>query len=430
MRSLALLLLVSACHGDPPGWTVAGGFLRDPEGRAVILRGVNLSGRHKLPPYLDFHGPDDYRRLRDDWGMNAIRFLVTWSAIEPVDGVHDPAFLDEVAERIGWAEDAGLLVFLDMHQDLYGEGFAGGDGAPRWSCDPARYSAFTPRTPWFFGYLDGNVTACFDALWTDAHLHDHYAALWGALARRLASSPAVIGFDIINEPHWGSASIYEFEPARLMPFYAGVIAEVQSIAPAWIPFLEPSSAKNLGLGVATRLPPFDFPAVYAPHAYDAEAESGNGFDAARRQAYLANVAALAEEARGLGAALVIGEYGGVAAQPGIVAYMDAAYDAAGAAAAGNFYWHYGRDEGYGLLHADGSEKTELLDAVVRPYPERIAGDPVSWSFDDERLTLVYRRDPRITAPTVIAAPRRRWPNGATVTETVDGELTTLTAVPK
>ena len=183
MRSLALLLLVSACHGDPPGWTVAGGFLRDPEGRVVILRGVNLSGRHKLPPYLDFHGPDDYRRLRDDWGMNAIRFLVTWSAIEPVDGVHDPAFLDEVAERIGWAEDAGLLVFLDMHQDLYGEGFAGGDGAPRWSCDPARYSAFTPRTPWFFGYLDGNVTACFDALWTDAHLHDHYAALWGALAR-------------------------------------------------------------------------------------------------------------------------------------------------------------------------------------------------------------------------------------------------------
>jgi hypothetical protein len=111
--------------------------------------------------------------------------------------------------------------------------------------------------------------------------------------------------------------------------------------------------------------------------------------------------------------------------------MDAAYDATAAVAAGSLYWHYGRDEGYGLLHADGREKEELLDAVVRPYPERVAGDPVAWSFEDERLVLVYRRDPDIAAPTVIAAPRRRWPGGAAVTEVVgpDG-LVTLTAIAK
>ena len=46
-----------------------------------------------------------------------------------------------------------------MHQDVYGEGF-GFDGAPRWTCDAARYAAFVPRTPWFLSTLDPNVMAC------------------------------------------------------------------------------------------------------------------------------------------------------------------------------------------------------------------------------------------------------------------------------
>jgi endoglycosylceramidase len=404
-------LLLCACAADPPpaGWRVEGGFVRDPEGRAVVLRGVNLSGAHKRAPYLDYHGPEDLRRLRDDWGMNAVRFLVTWAAMAPRPGEIDAAYLDAVAERMAWAEAAGLLVFVDMHQDLFGEGFSGGDGAPRWACDEARYAAFVPRAPWFLGYLDPNVAACFDGLWEDARLVD----AWRAVARRLASSPAVIGYDPLNEPHWGTANLYDFEAARLEPFYERVAAAVAAEAPAWIPFREPSAARNLGLGYRTRLSPFA--GVYAPHAYDAEAEAGGPFDAARRQVYLDNVAALGAEARELGAALVIGEYGGVAAHGGIAEYMDAAYDAAGEAAAGSFYWHYGRDEGYGLLSSDGQEKAELAAALVRPYPERIAGDPVRWSLDGARFTLVYEADPAIAAPTVISLPPRLYPAGARVT---------------
>lgn len=371
----------------------------------MILRGVNLSGAHKRAPYLDYHGPEDFRRIRDDWGMNAVRFLVTWAAIEPRPGEIDNAYLDAVAERMAWAEAAGLLVIVDMHQDLYGEGFAGGDGAPRWSCDEARYAAFTPKTPWFLGYLDANLAACFDGLWTGGRLEN----AWREVARRLAGSAAVIGYDAINEPQWGSSNLYEFESKSLEPYYERVAAAIEGTG--WVPFREPSAARNLGLGFTTRLSPFV--GVYAPHAYDAEAESGLGFDDARRQAYVENIAALGAEARALGAAFVLGEYGGVAANPGIAAYMDAAYDAAGEAAAGSFYWHYGRDEGYGLLHADGSEKAELVDALVRPYPERVAGDPVRWSLEGERFTFVYRA--RGSAATVISLPPRRFPSGARVT---------------
>jgi len=70
------------------------------------------------------------------WELNAVRFLVLWAAVEPERGVYDDAYLDQVAERMAWARQAGLVVVLDLHQDVHGEGF-GGDGAPRWTCDKA-----------------------------------------------------------------------------------------------------------------------------------------------------------------------------------------------------------------------------------------------------------------------------------------------------
>ncbi|HEY8087138.1 MAG TPA: cellulase family glycosylhydrolase, partial [Polyangiaceae bacterium] len=129
------LAAVVACSDNGtqlPAVSVSRGFLRDGQGRALVLRGANVSGKNKEPPYFDFQGPSDFARMRPDWGMNGIRFLVLWSALEPTEGQYDAGYLDAVAERMGWARDAGLYVVLDMHQDVYGLGFAsgGGDGAP------------------------------------------------------------------------------------------------------------------------------------------------------------------------------------------------------------------------------------------------------------------------------------------------------------
>ena len=130
------VVLASACGGgESPGdaavpavctggYHVCPGQLRDPDGRALVLRGVNLSGAQKQAPYIDAAFTEaDYARLRDEWGMNAIRFIMPWAAIEPTDGAWDEAYLDQLATRVGWAQDAGLAVILDMHQDVYGEGF-------------------------------------------------------------------------------------------------------------------------------------------------------------------------------------------------------------------------------------------------------------------------------------------------------------------
>lgn len=422
MRPAALTLVIAtviACDGagtTTRAWSVEGGFIRDAQGRAVVLRGANVSGKQKQAPWFDFQGPADFARMRDEWGMNAVRFVMQWAAIEPQKGTYDDGYLDAVAQRVGWMRDANVQVVLDMHQDIYGIGFAsgGGDGAPLWTCAPSNYAGFEPMNPWALDNLEPGVTACYDGFWNGAELQAHFAEAWRRVAARLAGYENVVGFDVYNEPYWGSHPIEYFEPDLLGPFYEKVVPIVRSQAPGWIAFLEPSASRNLGGTTHLPVPTFgDF--VYAPHSYDTNAESGMGFDPSHRAAIIANVAALDKEAHDLGGALWIGEYGGTATNPTIEAYMTAQYDAAGAVAASSMYWDYTKG-GYGFLNPDGTDAEPLLQTLVRPYPELVAGDPASWTFDATTavFTFRYRPDASIGAPTVLSVPARVYPTGFTV----------------
>jgi endoglycosylceramidase len=424
-RALAFALLVAACSssgdpspGPPPPWRVARGAIVDAAGRTVVLRGANVSGAHKIAPYFSSFGPADYARLQSEWGFDSMRLLVLWAGLEPRKGEYDEAYLDELAKRVGWARDAGLLVVLDMHQDLYGEGFAGGDGAPRWTCDEARYAAFKPTTPWFFGSLDPNVIACVDAFYADGgEPRAHFVEGWRRVAQKLAPFDNVVGFDPLNEPPWGSYDILAFEEERLAPFYVEIAKAVRAEAKTWLLFAEPSASRNVGYPSHLPKLPLDG-VVYAPHSYDNDAEGagGAGFDPSHRDAVLARFLDLRSEADSMGAALWIGEYGGDAASPGIGAYMDAEYDGAASVAAGATYWAYDASEGYGLLHTDGTVKAELADVIARPYPSRVAGSVRSWDYDEASRVLTIRMTPDrgISAPTEIVVPARAYPNGAQV----------------
>jgi endoglycosylceramidase len=402
---LAGFLALAACDsGPPPPYYVKDGFLRDTDGRALILHGANVSGKNKWAPYLDFQQEPDIARMATEWGMNSMRLVTVWAAIEPEKGVFDDNYLSQLEQRVIWAENAGILVVVDMHQDLYGEGFAGGDGAPKWTCDQSHYDAFVPTTPWFFGYLDPNVEACVDAFYTDESLLTEFTAAWQKLAAKLAPHANVVGFDPLNEPNWGSTAINGFEENVLAPFYDRVVGAVRTVAPQWVAFLEPSASRNLGY--PTLLPKPDYPNVmYAPHSYDNNAEQGLPFDPADRAKILANAAALRSEADALGAGLWVGEYGGPSSLQGITDYLGDEWDGFGQAGAGATYWDYSEGDGsYGLLNADGSEKTDILAIVARPYPERVAGDSVQYGFAGNTLTVTYAPKREIAAPTLIAVP--------------------------
>ncbi len=388
-------LLVSCDAGTPPPYQVKDGFLRDSDGRAVILHGANVSGMNKYSPYLDFQQAPDIARMRDEWGMNGMRLVVTWAAIEPQKGTFDDAFIDALADRVTWAEAADILVVVDMHQDLYGEGFrkGGGDGAPIWSCDPAKYDAFVPTDPWFFGSLDPNVEACFDAFYADP---SEFVAAWTHLAQRLAVHANIVGFDPLNEPSWGSYSINNFEADILSGFYEKVVTAVRSQAPNWVAFVEPSSSRNLGY--PTGLPKFDYPnVVYSPHSYDRNAESGDPYDGGDRANIQSNAQGLRAEATSLGAALWIGEYGGSSTLPGIEQYMQDELDSIDSVSGGATIWDYS-DGGYGLLSATPGEMTTF----TRPYPQRVAGDSVQYAWDSQKHVLTLTYSPKGSAPTLVA----------------------------
>src|SRR5438552_8530862 len=135
---------------------IEGSHFKDEHGRTRILRGVNLGGSSRVPlkpdgathvrdgffehrtvsfvgrPFPLEVADEHFARLRE-WGLTCLRFLVIWEAIEHAGpGIYDSAYLDYVYAIIKRADEHGLLVLIDPHQDVWSR-FCGGDGALGWT---------------------------------------------------------------------------------------------------------------------------------------------------------------------------------------------------------------------------------------------------------------------------------------------------------
>jgi hypothetical protein len=244
----------------------SGPHFRDGHGRAVILRGVNLGGDCKVPfPDGGTNHPSDFADHRmvsfigrpfplaeaDEhlsrlahWGMNCVRLLTTWEAVEHAGpGKYDAAYLDYLAEVARKAGEHGLYVFIDFHQDAWSR-MSGGDGAPGWTFEAvgldfrkfhAAGAAHTmqakydyarggrqedryPMMSWghnyrmpanaimwtlFFAGRDFAPEMTADGVNIQDYLQGHYLGAMREVARRVKHMPHVLGFDTLNEPSTG-----------------------------------------------------------------------------------------------------------------------------------------------------------------------------------------------------------------------------------
>lgn len=187
----------------------------DAYGRQVILHGIGLVDKNPKTNYLAYNDPAIFRQFRE-WGFNCIRLGILWDGLEPQPAVLNEQYLKGIDQMLHAAHKNGLYVFLDMHQDLYSVQFS--DGAPRWATLTDEQPHLHVSPVWSDAYFTSPaVQAALDNFWDNTPavdkvgLQDHFAAVWGKIAKRYAHHPAVIGYDLFNEPQPGELAVHAQE---------------------------------------------------------------------------------------------------------------------------------------------------------------------------------------------------------------------------
>jgi endoglycosylceramidase len=406
-----------------PAFRCEGGYIRDEHGRIRIFRGVNVSGRSKLPPFLPFSGASALDPLRA-WGMNVIRLLVIWEALEPRRGEIDEAYLERIASLAEAAGARGLSVVVDVHQDLFARSF-GGDGAPEWA---VRHKGKATRgRRWFLHYFRSRpLRRSQEAFWCDEHgIRTAFMATMSRLVARMSRVDAVLGYDLWNEPMTRLRHVVSgrFERSTLHEFHQECAALVRDHDPTRLLFVEPPPV--VALGAPHRMPALHQDGiVYAPHLYDSAAFASGRY---LPQASTAprSLAQAVGHAIGMRAPLFIGEFGALNAIRGaeqMIAdqcrLLDRYFSSWTA-------WHYNptdvdwNDEDASIVAPDGGDRPWTRH-LVRPYPRALAGEPRRWESGrgQWRLQWIAAGD----APSEIVVPAR-WHAGRLRVEAAGGEAT-------
>lgn len=409
-----------ALHAD-------GAFFRDDAGAVVLLRGVDVAGNSKVPPFR----PIDGAALDPlpGWGLDVVRLLFTWEAFEPQPGQYDDGYLAWYEGIVDAAAARGLYVVVDFHQDAYSRYALGGcgEGFPSWALPPT----VTPAVPdngaacasWGQRMLgDAGLEACWDAFYADSDgARTRYLAMVGRVAAALAGRPMVIGYDLLNEPGGDEAT-------QLAPLIADAAAAVRAADPTAMIFVSPGALTSAGNDTRLPRPTFgDF--AYAPHYYDPTIFLFHAWQGSDEHDAFATMSATAAA---WGAPLFVGEFGAPPSTDEVAGYLDALYAQLDLALASGAQWAFtpgwtpaARDgwnqEDFSIVDDSGALRANFRP---RPYAQRIGGTPTALAVSDDAdaskrtLVLAWHAD-AAAGDTLIYAPTA-WFGGATEV-TVDGD---------
>jgi endoglycosylceramidase len=392
-----LVLSVAACA---PATRYApldsdGTHLRDRDGRAVILRGINAriegvfdvmldGGRVPLEEIPAFSAADARRMA--ELGFNLLRLPIHWSAIEPQPGAYSDAYLDRVAAVVALCREVGILVLLDFHQDAWSKEI-GEDGAPLWAIVP-------PPEMLLEGPLDdlgdrrisAQVQRAFKSFFADnaMGLQESFARMAQKVAQRFVGDEAVLGYEIFNEP--------EATDDEVAAFNLKVARALREVDPAHLIAFEPSVYRNFVNASPLAREPFQVGGgLYAPHVYTAVFGNDNRladgtFVTPLRESW----AAAREEAAAWGTPLIVGEFGVGPTTPNGFQWLDVAFAAADEQLASTAFWLW-KEQSQGIWGLfdppDWRDRPAMIAAVSRPYPKAIGGDPRRVAWDGTTLTV-------------------------------------------
>ncbi len=403
----------------------------DALGRSVFIHGINqrvpgvfdnsfTDGRQPHEPLPAF-GATDVARMRAI-GFNTLRLPVNWSGAEPTeDGGISTSYLDAVDAVVQLCAGAKMNVLIDLHQDDYSKEI-GEDGAPLWAIHP-------PPTQLIGGPLPANdnesaqvlgaYSTFFGATSEGQYLRDRYTAMAVAIAKRFAGDPAVIGFELFNEPFTTDDLLH--------PLYDEMVPALRAVAPNKLVFWEPYSLRiESGEAETGDGGPIGAGTVYAVHIY--QIGSGWQTEAELRQT-LTNAQT---EAQSWGAPLVVTEYGYDPSSASFATWVNAAQDVAAEVTAGDMLWLWKEESGgyWGLYSFDDAgvptERAATVQTLTRARLEAVAGLPVSIAYDTtaQKLTVQFIGSAAVTAPNIVSVGAEASPPASAWKATCDGAAVT------
>lgn len=412
-----------------------GSVLRDHYGRERIFHGINLVAKGNQNPsgsYIDrgFKGAWTPQEIIDlaARGFSLIRLGVIWAAVEPEPGQYDQDYLDWVGEQIDLIHGAGMFALLDSHQDLYSQTY--GDGAPGWATLSSQ--TFQATEMWSDAYLSSPALhESLDLFWANATgpggigIQDRFAAMWAHVAKRFANHPALLGYDLLNEPAPGSAApevfmtligafaqitgqepeqvfadfndpeakfaqlglledeavhrkvgdvvhpiVASFETDFVAPFMAKVAAAVRAVDQTNIIAREHSYFANMGVPSGQPALP-DHAWVYSPHGYDLTVDTSAIALSSNTRA--ATIFARHKETQDrLNVPVIVGEWGALDLGSGVTPHGRFLLDLFDSYGWSWTYWCW--QEGFG--------QSEAAEVLTRPRPLAFAGAATKYQVTD------------------------------------------------
>jgi endoglycosylceramidase len=447
---------------DPnPSIFARNGRFYDADGRQVILHGINYVNKDPQQGYIFPEDESAFAAFRA-WGFNCVRLGVIWDGLEPQPGEYNEIYLQRIQNQLDCAHANNLYVFLDMHQDLYSVLYS--DGAPAWATLTDGHPHQIEGSVWDDAYYTSPaLQTALDHFWHNTPapsgigLQDHFAACWKMLAQRFGSHPAVIGYDLMNEPMPGTVSpeilmallgqgaellaamkgldassipgmaeqflqpegrlelfqhlndgelfaalleaptslCQAFERQYLMPFYRRVAEAIRSVDTRRILFLETSGFSNFGVSTAIEPLNGDGQQAYAPHSYDLVTDTAEVAYPGPARLELIYSRHAETSHKGAWPALV-GEWGAYGFHENTLPAAWLNVRQLEQRLFSDTYWAY----------ETGIERSPIFPALSRPYPERVAGTLESYAYDPAAgcFTCAWQEDAAVSFPTIIYLP--------------------------
>lgn len=475
-----------------------GTWFRDSKNRYALFRGINLASRSKLPPYLpilpleittlegikpkfdqEIKNLEKYFDAMRELGFNVVRLLVMWKAIEPEPNPNPEVlsekgikYLELLNEIINQLYKRGIYVIIDFHQDIANDLF-GGDGFPDWALGLTELqkqfiSGLIRKDQfWMLQYqINLSVRKVLRCFWRQEQVNyngryyipfAHLVKTIGATARFFQSMnngkghPAIIGYELFNEPYPIEIDEKWFEEKELAEYYREAIQEIRSSTAtqagdtksfifmeprmSWTPYVD--MEHNFGdldsltdWGWHLDLPSItnDKRIVFAFHYYDFGLFIPGIHDMQKnKDRWKSMFRKLYDEAAKRGGIPFLTEFGASnnwqessnfessLYKTVQRAAMDLQYQQVESCFLNSTYWNYDfynkedtgdnwNFEDFSILGSNRKLRNE--DIVARPYPMRSSAEPSQLKFDlkTKHGIMIFKGLP-VEAPTIIYVPQ-------------------------